>query len=223
MKYYPLFSEDNLPQTLILANGAFPTAPVPLALLDKWCAGEEGYSLICCDGAVNKLRRYTSLLPDAVVGDLDSVSPALKDLLGQRIHRFSDQDTNDLTKTMNFVHRSMGRRAITLLGASGGREDHILANLALLSSYAPLVDELIMLTDEGYFILITEPAEVEVLVGQQVSVFDFLGKPISLTGVRWPLEQHLLPQLWCGSLNCATEKTIHLTVDHPVLLYLANV
>ena len=50
----------------------------------------------------------------------------------------------------------MGRRAITLLGASGGREDHFLANLALLSSYAPLVDELIMLTDEGYFILITE-------------------------------------------------------------------
>ena len=108
MRYYPLFTQENLPKTLVIANGAFPKAPTPLALIDRWRSGEAGYSLTCCDGAVNKLRQYTDKLPDAVVGDLDSVSSGLKDLLEGRIHHFPDQDTNDLTKTMKFIHSQGG-------------------------------------------------------------------------------------------------------------------
>lgn len=223
MKHYPLYTKETLPRDLVLANGAFPTAPTPLALLDRWSLNQEGYTLTCCDGAVNKLRRYTSILPDAVVGDLDSVSPALRALLGERVHRFPDQDTNDLTKTMHFLHNTRGARAITLLGASGGREDHLLANLALLPSYATLTEELIMLTDEGYFILLSEPSEVEVTIGQQVSIFNFSQTPVSLSGVRWPLRGDVLPQLWSGSLNCAEEDVIRVETHSPILLYLANV
>ena len=181
MKHYPLYTKESLPRDLVLANGAFPTAPTPLALLDRWSLGQEGYTLTCCDGAVNKLRRYTSLLPDAVIG------------------------------------------AITLLGASGGREDHLLANLALLPSYTTLTEELIMLTDEGYFILVSEPSEIEVIIGQQVSIFNFSQTPVSLTGVRWPLRGDVLPQLWSGSLNCAEEETIRVETHSPILIYLANV
>ena len=223
MRTYPRFTQETLPRTLVLANGAFPTAPRPLALIDDWILGKEGYSLTCCDGAVNKLRRYTDRLPDAVIGDLDSVSPALKDLLAGRIQHFPDQDTNDLTKTFTYLHSRYGKQAITLLGASGGREDHLLANLALLPTYAPLVKDLVMLTDEGYFILLSEPSEVEVTIGQQVSIFNFSQTPISLSGVRWPLRGDILPQLWCGSMNCAEEETIRVKTHSPILIYLANV
>ena len=223
MRTYPRFTRETFPHTLVLANGAFPTAPTPLSLIDSWSQGKAGYTLTCCDGAVNKLRRYTELLPDAVIGDLDSVSPALKDLLAGRIQHFLDQETNDLTKTFRYLHSQHGKQSITLLGASGGREDHLLANLDLLPTYAPLVDDLVMLTDEGYFLLITEPSKIEVLVGQQISIFNFQQTPISLSGVRWPLVDATLPALWCGSLNCAIEKeiTVHTTV--PILIYLANV
>ena len=86
-----------------------------------------------------------------------------------------------------------------------------------------MVKDLVMLTDEGYFLLITEPSKIEVLVGQQISIFNFQQTPISLSGVRWSLEEATLPALWCGSLNCAIEKeiTVHTTV--PILIYLANV
>ena len=223
MKHYPLYTPDNLPKTLVLATGAFPQAPMPLSLLQRWSQGSEGYSLTCCDGAVNKLRSYTSILPDAVIGDLDSVSSGLKDLLKGRIHHFPDQDTNDLTKTFNYLHSQLGRQDITLLGASGGREDHFLANIALLPNYVNLVNELVMLTDEGYFLLLTEPSKVEVLIGQQVSIFNFQQSPISLRGVHWPLEKHTLPQLWNGTLNCATSSSIEVETETPLLLYLANV
>lgn len=223
MKHYPLFTTESLPKTIVLANGAFPQAPTPLSLINRWSQGTAGYSLTCCDGAVNKLRQYTATLPDAVIGDLDSVSSGLKDLLKGRIHHFPDQDINDLTKTFNYLYSQYGAQDITLLGASGGREDHFLANIALLSGYADRVSELVMLTDEGYFLLLTEPSIIEVLVGQQVSIFNFHQSPISLRGVRWPLERHTLPQLWNGTLNCATASQIEVETATPLLLYLANV
>ena len=111
MRTYPRFTQETFPHTLVLANGAFPTAPAPLSLIDSWSQGEVGYTLTCCDGAVNKLRRYTELLPDAVIGDLDSVSPALKDLLAGRIHHFPDQETNDLTKTFRYLHSQHGKQS----------------------------------------------------------------------------------------------------------------
>lgn len=99
MKHYPRYSLETLAKRIVLANGAFPQAPLPLALIDRWVAGAEGYSLTCCDGGVNKLRQYTERLPDAVVGDLDSTAPELRQLLADRTHHSPDQETNDLTKT----------------------------------------------------------------------------------------------------------------------------
>ncbi|MDO4692669.1 MAG: thiamine diphosphokinase [Porphyromonadaceae bacterium] len=222
MKHYPKLTAQTAPKTIVLANGAFPTAPLPLQLIDAWIEGTEGYHLVCCDGAVNKLADYTNRLPDAVVGDLDSLSPEVKARLGQRLHHFPDQDTNDLTKTMHFVSEQLGLRAITLLGASGGREDHLLGNLSLLPTYVDLVDELVMPTDTGHFRLLSARSSLEVEIGQQISIFNFSLSPISLEGVHWPLQDYTLPQLWCGTLNRADEEVIRLQTTSPVLLYLAD-
>ncbi|MDO4707033.1 MAG: thiamine diphosphokinase [Porphyromonadaceae bacterium] len=222
MLHYSKPSLATLPQTIVLANGDFPRSSLALELIEAWVRGIEDLNLICCDGAVNKLGLYTSKLPDAVVGDLDSIAPKLKAQLTGRVYHYPDQDTNDLTKTMNHVAKCFGARRVTLLGASGGREDHLLGNLALLPSYAHLLDELIMLTDSGYFRLIREPSCVEVEVGQQVSVFSFAHAPISLHGVYWPLEEQSLPALWAGTLNRAISSIIELSSPAPLLLFVAN-
>ncbi len=80
-----------------------------------------------------------------------------------------------------------------------------------------------MLTDEGYFLLITEPSTIDVLIGQKVSIFNFQRTPISLGGVHWPLVEATLPALWCGSLNCTIENQITVHTTSPILIYLANV
>lgn len=219
MKYYPKPNLDNLPRSIVLANGDYPKAELPLSLIHHWVEGSG--ELICCDGAVNKLMQYTDRLPDAVVGDLDSVLPELRVRLHDRVYHFPDQDTNDLTKTMKFVSHSLGRSRVTLLGASGGREDHLLGNLSLLSDYAPLLDELVMITDTGYFRLLTEPSELEVEVGQQVSVFSFARAPITLSGVNWPLRDRVLPALWVGTLNRAIETKVFASSPEPLLIFVS--
>lgn len=222
MLHYPKPSLSTLPPLIVLANGDFPRSPLALSLVDAWIRGQEGMSLVCCDGAVNKLAEYTSKLPDAVVGDLDSVFPELKGRLGECIHHYPDQDTNDLTKTIKHVTARLGADRVTLLGASGGREDHLLGNLALLPSYAELLDELVMLTDRGYFRLIRLPSRVTVEVGQQISVFSFSAAPITLHGVQWTLQEQTLPALWAGTLNRAVSPFIELSSPEPLLLFVAD-
>ncbi|MDM8004372.1 MAG: hypothetical protein QUS66_15985, partial [Bacteroidota bacterium] len=56
-------------KTVILANGTFPSHPVPLARL------HETDMIICCDGAAGKLVAH-GLEPGIIIGDLDSVPPA---------------------------------------------------------------------------------------------------------------------------------------------------
>lgn len=51
---------------VIVANGRFPSAELPLRLL------KEAKTIIACDGAVKTLYEK-GIHPDAIVGDLDSI------------------------------------------------------------------------------------------------------------------------------------------------------
>lgn len=220
MRYYPRGDYQGY-DAIVLANGAFPSAAAPLAVLQHWLKHRDEVLLACCDGAVNNLQGYTEELPDVVIGDLDSVHDSLRHRLADRIIHITEQETNDLTKTMTYISQERGVRRVVLLGATGKREDHTLGNLSLLPSYAALVDELIVLTDTGYFRLITSDSAIEVGLGSQLSIFNFAQTPISLSGVHWPLEQRTLAALWAGTLNRADEDTIIIRTDSPLLLFVA--
>ena len=45
-----------------------------------------------------------------------------------------DQETNDLTKAVNYV-KTLGFREVLILGATGRREDHTLGNISLLAQF----------------------------------------------------------------------------------------
>lgn len=221
MKHYPLNSHEGYP-SIVLANGEFPQGEAPLALIERWASQPERYSLACCDGAVNNLLAYRDILPDIVIGDLDSINPPLKERLGARLVHIAEQESNDLSKTIHYLTQHLGHRQITLLGATGKREDHTLANIALLPMYAGLVDELVVLTDYGYFRLIQEPCTMEVEVGTQISFFNFERSPLTVEGVHWALQGHTLPYLWSGTLNRCDEALIRIEPSNPILVYVAN-
>lgn len=221
MKHYSIPTPELLPETLILANGDFPTAFLPLTMIRLWSEGRG--RLIACDGAADKLRHHIpDTVPDTIVGDLDSLSPGLRIRLADRLYHVSEQETNDLTKSIRYIREHLDIRRVTILGASGGREDHALGILSLLPTYAPVIDELVMLTDHGYFRLITEACRVAVHAQARFSVFSFDGAPLTLQGAEWPLEGASLPQLWCGTLNRACAPTLYVEPTSPTLLFVAN-
>ncbi|MDZ7635957.1 MAG: thiamine diphosphokinase [Bacteroidales bacterium] len=192
-------------KTVILANGAYPTHPVPLGYLHH--AG----LIICCDGAAEKLVDH-GLDPGIIIGDLDSVSPALKRRYERILVQDSDQESNDLTKAVRWCITE-GIKEVVILGATGIREDHTLGNISLLADYNRLI-KAIMLTDTGSFRVYDRNVTLESQPGQQVSLFSLDPRlAVTSTGLRYPLDDLKLSSWWRGTLNEAEGESFKLEFE----------
>ncbi len=203
-------------KTIILANGSFPKSSNLLNILDN------AKQIICCDGAVNKLID-SGREPSLIIGDLDSVNSNIKEQFSDKIIQVSNQYTNDLSKAVNWCVSSNINEVI-ILGATGEREDHTIANIALLSKYQKLLNT-IMLTENGSFIPISETTTFDSFIGQQISIFSQDPElKISSEGLKYPLDKLALSYWWVGTLNEAISE--HFTVifkeDSPIIVYLLN-
>ena len=215
--------------TVILANGAPPTHPVPLRLF------READRLIACDGAWRKVLDL-GRTPDAVVGDGDSLGADGREALAQRGIPFigeAEQETNDLCKAFRHaVATGTERDDFVILGATGRREDHALGNIFHLLDFAAAPREggadrlparVSMVTDFGTFEPVLPPGGTWTAAGRSVSVFAPVpGTRMTSEGLEWPLEGVALDALWRGTLNRTTGDTFTLRTTHPVLLYLAH-
>ena len=200
--------------TVILANGSFPRRKCLLETLRA--AGH----IVCCDGAAANLLR-AGLEPDLVVGDLDSLDPALKKRFKERLIHESEQETNDLSKAFRAC---MARewRSIVILGAGGRREDPLLGHASLLPLFAAAGADVRMETDYGTFLPVLKSASFRRPVGTKVSIFSFHPEmPVTASGLKYPLDKLRLPFWWCGTLNETTAPEFLLAFDGraPLLLY----
>ncbi len=179
---------------VLLADGNFPSHPQAIAYL------QHAESIVCCDGAAQKLLDFGKE-PDFIVGDFDSVTPSLQSRYRDRLVHIPDQETNDLTKGFRFCMQQ-GATHITILGATGLREDHTLGNISLLMEYAKLSPSISMVTDFGIFTVLSHSGEIVSYAGQQISLFsiDPLLK-ITSTGLKYPLIDLPLSNWWQGTLN----------------------
>lgn len=183
-------------RTVIIADGIFPIHEIPLDFL------RNAELKVCCDGSAESLNN-AGFVPDAIVGDLDSLSDELKNRFSDRIYIDDEQETNDLTKAVKWCHRS-GFNDIVILGATGKREDHTLGNISLLAEYAGYLN-VRMVTDTGIFFPFLRSCRVKSFPGQQVSVFSINPETeITSTGLRYPLKTRKLRNWWEATLNEAT-------------------
>ncbi len=203
---------DNHKHIVILADGDFPTNPYPLDLLSK------ADVIVCCDNSVLKLIANTSLEADYIVGDMDTMSPENKFKYKDKITRIPDQETNDLTKAFNFTLKLSPSR-ITVLGATGAREDHALANISLLSDYQQLFPNIELVTDHGIFTAHTDTFTLDSTPGQQVSIFAFdPSLKIKSAGLVYPTDSVIFDLWWKATLNEASSTQFTLTFSHPAKL-----
>ncbi len=204
---------------VILAAGDFPRKAYPLYILD----GAD--AVVCCDGALQTaLRRGVKV--DAVVGDMDSVSPSvLKRFKGKTV-KVSEQETNDLTKALNYViseYPSVSE--ITILGATGKREAHTLGNLSLLMEY----EKEHGFWERGITVQILSDCSTAFAVGNSCSLMVGEGRAISFfscdsslriksKGLEWPLDDVVFDNWWKATLNRATSDDVSLEFNHPAPL-----
>ena len=191
--------------TVIIANGAFPTHPVPLSFLYK------ASQIICCDGATKSFLEY-GLEPDFITGDLDSLSQELQQRYSHCLFHDDDQETNDLTKAVRFCEERQWNK-ITILGATGKREDHTLGNISLLTDYAEYTN-IQLITDYGVFVPLLKSGSFESFAGQQVSIFSLTPDTVfTFQGLKYPITRQTLSSWWQGTLNEATADEFTVEMD----------
>jgi thiamine pyrophosphokinase len=161
---------------------------------------------------------------DLVVGDLDSA--VARDVeraqaAGARIERHpTDKDATDLELALDTA-RGLGATDVTVLGAGGGRLDHLVANLLLLAhdSYADLALDAIV--GDAHVTVVRSERTLDGPAGSTVTLLPLAGPAVGVTttGLRWTLtDDELTPASTRGVSNVIESPPARVSVHRGVLL-----
>ena len=209
-------------EIVIICDGVFPKNEYPRYLI------RTADFIICCDGALRKFLRGSMAifgeerLPDQGGGDLDSRSANLKARYSHIIVQLDEQEHNDQTKAFRWALENLSDiSTITIIGATGQREDHTIGNMSLLMEYARTYDleamgiQLQMITDQGVIFPVTDTMEFDCGIGRQVSIFSPDNSlRIKSSGLEWKTDDVVFDNWWKATLNRATQDRVRLEFSH---------
>lgn len=203
-------AQKNDYDAVIIANGRFPHHEIPLSYI------ENAPFIVCSDGAANDFIANGGI-PQAIVGDCDSVSQENKIRFADILYPDPDQYTNDLTKSVQFcVQRDM--KNIVIVGGTGKREDHTIGNISLLAEYIAVAG-VKMITNYGIFTPIQTTTEFKSFSGQQVSFFAIDRTEITTQNLKYPLEKATLSNWWQGTLNESLGDSFTIETSGRIIVY----
>ena len=194
---------------VIVANGEFPENPIPLDILNN------ANHIIACDGAADKLMK-NGYNPNIIIGDLDSISSLNKEKCKDITVKVSNQSENDLRKAINYAQENNINK-LSIIGASGGREDHLIGNIFSLFKYPKI--SIKIFTDNGLFRLINNSKELKSFQGQKVSIFSTDNTiKINTKGLKYNFNNATINTLFYGTLNESLKDVITFNLSHGSLL-----
>lgn len=173
---------------IILANGQPPRKSL-FNYLKK-----VGYStLLCADGGANTAFKY-KLIPQVIIGDLDSISKAALDYYKDKceIIKINRQNDTDVEKCLKYVIKKKYNEVV-LVGATGDRLDHSFCNLGIVLKFSDKIkinvihQKSFLQTYSGIITLKTIPGEVISLYGISKRT------KILSAGLKYPLNNISLP------------------------------
>jgi thiamine pyrophosphokinase len=161
---------------------------------------------------------------DLVVGDFDSADPAAVDAAvaaGAEVRRYpAEKDQSDLELAVRAA-RDIGATQVIVVGGSGGRLDHLLANALLLAS--PSFDDIDVeaLLDDTRITVIRRDARLSGSPGDLCSLLAAGGpaRRVRTMGLRYPLDhEDLLPGSTRGLSNQLSEPVATISLEQGTLL-----
>ena len=140
---------------IIVCDGDFPTAKLPLKVLQNAAGSAAGKSakskilaarksnatdksngiIIACDGTVVNLAKHR-FTPDYIVGDMDTLSAAYQKKYKNLIHKNTSQEDNDQTKAFEFALKLIKKEAKAAIKAKSAIKSTATKSIAVKSEAA---------------------------------------------------------------------------------------
>ena len=179
-------------------------------------------TIIAADGGVINCK-IANIIPDFIVGDLDSIRFDLKKifLTAEIIHN-PDQETTDMEKALN-LSISLKPMKIKVFSAFGKRTDHTVGNILVFTKLVQFIsDKSIDMEIFDNFgkmkILKSGTHEIKGEIGSTVSLFSL--NPIqnlTLKGFRYNLKNQDYPNTFLGISNVYESEICKINFDSGIL------
>ena len=169
-------------------------------------------TVVAADSGADWLRSV-GRLPDALIGDLDSVSDSTRAALPEgAVHHIAEQNSTDFDKAV----RSIAAPLIVGIGFLGGQVDHLLAVMTVMARYP---DRAIMLVGDHDVVANVPPKiDLPLTKGTRVSLYPMRAVSGTSVGLHWPIDGlDLSPGERVGTSNRA-DGSVSLTAQGPGLL-----
>lgn len=183
----------------VIVSGGNIERDFALDFLEKEGNQERKPFLIAADRGLEFFAE-TGLLPDAAVGDFDSLSKEGRLFLerlggtGAEIRTLKPEKDDSDTQSALMLAADRGMQSVALLGATGTRVDHVLANLGLLVLGEELGVSVCIVDARNHISLVRSGTELgrNDQFGTFVSFFPVDGtvEGLTLEGFRYPLKGH---------------------------------
>lgn len=167
---------------------------------------EDADYIICADGG-QMIARNFNIIPDAVIGDFDSTT------IDQRFDCLyitypSEKDLTDAEASLNHAIE-MNCNNITFYGGIGGRLDHMLGNISILSKFTERGITVRFMDDSNYLTMITN-GSINLPNSRRYKYFgvvpyDSEAKGVTITGAKYEL--HNVDMKRTGTLGISNEIT----------------
>ncbi len=206
--------------TLVFAGG--PPGPPALspgaARAVAAASAAPGVTVVAADSGLH-LAEAAGLVPDVVVGDMDSVESRVLEraaAAGARIeHHPADKDATDLELALAEAWRGTPERVV-VIGSADGRLDHLLGVVAAVAEPPPGAAEVTAWVGPHMVLPVHRRRTVDGTPGSLVSLLAVGGPAVGVrtTGLRWTLDgDDLVPFSGRGLSNrfTGTEATVELS------------
>lgn len=178
---------------VLLVGGAGGDNRQLLQLLD------EVETVVAADSGADWLRSI-GRLPDALIGDLDSVSGDVRAAMPSgRVHEIAEQESTDFDKCLRNIRAPL----VMGLGFLGARVDHMLAAMTVLLRRADT--PCILLGARDAVAHLPPTLALDLPVGTRLSLFPLAQVSGRSKGLEWPIDGlHMAPDGRVGTSNRVT-------------------
>jgi thiamine pyrophosphokinase len=206
---------------IVLANGKPPKKSI-ISFFQK-----NGFkNLICADGGADTALKM-DLVPDAIIGDLDSISSrALKNFIPikkTKIIRLKRQNDTDVEKCLKYaINKNF--KEVMLTGVTGNRLDHTICNLGIVLKF---LDQIIisLVAEDSFLKPYKGSIELKSAIGETISIYGFDKKTkISSKGLKYELKNVSLPfGVKESTSNVAQKNVVQLKIRNGIVFIIRDV
>lgn len=176
------------------------------------------YCPIHCADKGAEYALEAGIVPDTVYGDADSAAAGIYDkvrMLGANVNTYNPaKDDTDLQLLLN----NLPAGDLLISGIWGGRFDHLYSNVFSLLGYkkrhVAAASQVIMADEQEVMLLLNagESAELQLKTGYKAKALSLLplsDAVVDLSGVRWPLQNASLRQLYPYAVSNEVQGSVH--------------